>query len=150
MEFSMMQQVEPAPSPSVSSPNSDRNGIFRSDDSALEIRHDWTAEEAAAIYHAPFMDLLLRAQTTHRTVFDPNKVQFSKLLNIKAGGCPEDCGYCSQSANHDVALQASKLMDPTQVIEEAKAALAAGATRYSLGAWWRSPTQRDMATATED
>jgi biotin synthase len=145
----MMQQVDAATSPSLSNPKSDRNGFVRSDDSALVIRHDWTAEEAAAIYHAPFMDLLLRAQTTHRTVFDPNKVQFSKLLNIKAGGCPEDCSYCSQSANHDVALQASKLMDPTQVIEEAKAALASGATRYCMGAAWRSPKARDMAAVIE-
>jgi biotin synthase len=145
----MMQQVDAATSPSLSSPKSDPTGFIRSDDSALVIRHDWTAEEAAAIYHAPFMDLLLRAQTTHRTVFDPNKVQFSKLLNIKAGGCPEDCGYCSQSAHHDVALQASKLMDPTQVIEEAKAALAAGATRYCMGAAWRSPKARDMGAVIE-
>src|SRR5260370_2999044 len=145
MEFSMMEEVDTGTSPWVSSPKSDRNGFVRSDDSALVIRHDWTAEEAAAIYHASCMDLLLRDQTTHRTVFDPNKVQFSKLLNIKAGGCPEDCGYCSQSANHDVALQASKLMDPTQVIEEAKAALAAGATRYCMGAAWTSPKARDMA-----
>jgi biotin synthase len=110
----------------------------------LVIRHDWSSEEAAAIYHAPFMDLVFRAQTIHRMVFDPNKVQFSRLLNIKTGGCPEDCGYCSQSAHHDAGLQASKLMDPVRVIEEARAAAAAGATRYCMGAAWRSPKARDM------
>jgi biotin synthase len=127
----------------------DAAGFIPSEDSAPVIRHDWSANEAAAIYHAPFMDLLLRAQTTHRKVFDPNKVQFSKLLNIKAGGCPEDCGYCSQSAHHDVGLQASKLMEPAQVIEEAKAAKLAGATRYCMGAAWRSPKARDMAPVIE-
>lgn len=110
----------------------------------MVIRHDWSSEEAAAIYHAPFMDLVFRAQTIHRMVFDPNKVQFSRLLNIKTGGCPEDCGYCSQSAHHDAGLQASKLMDPVRVIEEARAAAAAGATRYCMGAAWRSPKARDM------
>src|SRR4030081_2110100 len=98
---------------------------FSQDAELLVIRHDWSSDETAAIYNSPFMDLVFRAQTIHRTVFDPNKVQFSRLLNIKTGGCPEDCGYCSQSAHHDVVLQASKLMDPKQVIEEAKAALAA-------------------------
>ena len=117
--------------------------------SALEIRHDWSTDEADEIYRSPFMDLLFRAQTTHRAAFDPNKVQLCKLLNIKTGGCPEDCGYCSQSAHHDVPLQASKLMDPTLVIEEAKAALAAGATRYCMGAAWRSPKARDVGPLVE-
>ncbi len=76
-------------------------------------------------------------------------MQFCKLLNVKAGGCPEDCGYCSQSTHHDTGLQASRLMDPAQVIEEAKAAKAAGATRYCMGAAWRSPKARDMAPVIE-
>src|SRR6476659_10838073 len=88
----------------------------------------WTSEAAWSLYQMPFNDLLFEAQTIHRRHFDPNRAQLSKLLNIKTGGCPEDCGYCSQSAHHDVALQASKLMDPKRVIEEAKAALATGAT----------------------
>jgi biotin synthase len=117
---------------------------FSQEGGLLAIRHDWSSDETAAIYDSPFMDLIFRAQRIHRTVFDPNKVQFSRLLNIKTGGCPEDCGYCSQSAHHDVVLQASKLMDPERVIEEAKAALAAGATRYCMGAAWRSPKARDM------
>jgi len=116
---------------------------------SVDIRHDWSGDEVAAIYNSPFMDLMFRAQTIHRTVFDPNKVQFSRLLSIKTGGCPEDCGYCSQSAHHDAGLHASKLMDPARVIEEAKAAAAAGATRYCMGAAWRSLKARDMAPVIE-
>ncbi len=121
----------------------------RAQRSGLVVRHDWTHAEADEIYHAPFMDLVYRAQTIHRMVFDPNKVQFSRLLNIKTGGCPEDCGYCSQSAHHESGLQASKLMDPARVIAEAKAAAAAGATRYCMGAAWRSPKARDMGPLIE-
>lgn len=113
------------------------------------IRHDWTREEAAAIYHAPFADLMFRAQTIHRQTFDPNQVQCNQLLNVKTGGCAEDCGYCSQSAHHDTALPASKLMEPAKVIEAAKAARDAGATRYCMGAAWRSPKERDMAPVIE-
>lgn len=108
------------------------------------IRHDWTSEEALALYDLPFMDLLFRAQSVHRTSFDPNKVQMSRLLSIKTGGCAEDCGYCSQSAHHKTGLKASKLMEVERVIAEAKKAKAAGATRYCMGAAWRSPKQRDM------
>ena len=137
---------------SSSASNKDRE-VQQSNVSRLKdvptIRHDWSSDETAAIYDSPFMDLVFRAQTVHRAVFDPNKVQFSRLLNIKTGGCPEDCGYCSQSAHHDVALQASKLMEPARVIEEAKVAAAAGATRYCMGAAWRSPKARDMAPVIE-
>src|SRR5882757_5500261 len=109
----------------------------------------WTREAAWSLYRMPFNDLLFRAQAVHRQHFDPNRVQLSRLLNIKTGGCPEDCGYCSQSTHHDTGLQASKLMDPAQVIEEARAAKAAGATRYCMGAAWRSPKARDMAPVIE-
>jgi biotin synthase len=108
------------------------------------LRHDWTSEEALALYELPFMDLLFRAQSVHRTSFDPNKIQMSRLLSIKTGGCAEDCGYCSQSAHHTTGLKASKLMEVERVISEAKKAKAAGATRYCMGAAWRSPKQRDM------
>jgi biotin synthase len=150
-EFSIVPQTTAVTSPSFPAHRlePDHAGFAPAENGVPVVRHDWSAEEAAAIYQAPFMDLLLRAQTTHRLVFDPNKVQFSKLLNVKAGGCPEDCGYCSQSAHHDAGLQASKLMDPAQVIEEAKAAKAAGATRYCMGAAWRSPKARDMAPVIE-
>jgi len=99
-----------------------------------------------ALYDLPFMDLLFRAQMVHRASFDPNKVQMSRLLSIKTGGCAEDCGYCSQSAHHKTGLKASKLMEVERVINEARQAKAAGATRYCMGAAWRSPKARDMDT----
>ncbi len=108
------------------------------------VRHDWTRAEALALYDLPLMDLLFRAQSVHRQNFDPNKVQMSRLLSIKTGGCAEDCGYCSQSAHHEAKLKASKLMEVQRVIEEARKAKAAGATRYCMGAAWRSPKARDM------
>ena len=107
-------------------------------------RRLWTQAEARAVYEAPFNDLLFQAQMAHRANFDPNRVQLSRLLNIKTGGCPEDCGYCSQSAHHDSGLKASKLMEVARVIEEAEKARDAGATRYCMGAAWRGPKARDM------
>ncbi|TGV11478.1 biotin synthase BioB [Mesorhizobium sp. M8A.F.Ca.ET.173.01.1.1] len=104
----------------------------------------WTLEEARALHDAPFNDLLFQAQTVHRQKFDPNKVQLSRLLSIKTGGCPEDCGYCSQSAHHETGLKASKLMEVRRVIAEATKARDAGATRYCMGAAWRNPKARDM------
>ena len=107
-------------------------------------RKIWTEAEAAALYAMPFNDLLFRAQTVHRENFDPNRVQLSRLLSIKTGGCPEDCGYCSQSAHAPTGLKASKLMEVERVVDEARKAKAGGATRYCLGAAWRSPKQRDL------
>ncbi|RWK18584.1 MAG: biotin synthase BioB [Mesorhizobium sp.] len=104
----------------------------------------WSREAAQATYDLPFNDLLFRAQTIHRENFDPNRVQLSRLLSIKTGGCPEDCGYCSQSAHHQSGLKASKLMEVQRVIAEARKARDAGATRYCMGAAWRSPKERDM------
>jgi biotin synthase len=108
------------------------------------LRHDWTRAEAKALYEAPFNDLLYRAQTVHRRFFDPNAIQMSRLLSIKTGGCAEDCGYCSQSAHHASGVAATKLMALDRVLKEARRARAAGATRYCMGAAWRSPKQRDM------
>ncbi|MFD1984607.1 biotin synthase BioB [Mesorhizobium newzealandense] len=104
----------------------------------------WTLEKARALHDAPFNNLLFLAQTVHRQNFDPNKVQLSRLLSIKTGGCPEDCGYCSQSAHHETGLKASKLMEIRRVIAEATKARDAGATRYCMGAAWRNPKARDM------
>ncbi|GLR45702.1 biotin synthase [Mesorhizobium amorphae] len=104
----------------------------------------WTREKARALHDAPFNNLLFLAQTVHRQNFDPNKVQLSRLLSIKTGGCPEDCGYCSQSAHHETGLKASKLMEVRRVIAEATKARDAGATRYCMGAAWRNPKARDM------
>jgi biotin synthase len=108
------------------------------------LRKDWTVAEASALYALPFNDLLFKAQTIHRTHFDPNRVQLSRLLSIKTGGCPEDCAYCSQSVHHESGLTASKLMEVERVIAEARKARDAGATRYCMGAAWRNPKPRDM------
>ena len=112
---------------------------------ATKLRHDWTRAEAEALYAQPFFDLLFQAQQVHRTHFDANRIQLSRLLSIKTGGCPEDCSYCSQSAKNGSELTASKLMEVERVIAEAKKARDAGATRYCMGAAWRSPKDRDMA-----
>lgn len=109
-----------------------------------ERRERWAHAEAWVLYGLPFSDLLFRAQTVHRQHFDPNKVQLSRLLSIKTGGCPEDCGYCSQSSHHATGLKASKLMEVERVIAEARKARDAGATRYCMGAAWRNPKPRDM------
>ena len=108
------------------------------------IRHDWSRSEALALYQSPFNDLLFRAHMVHRENFDPNKVQKSRLLSIKTGGCAEDCGYCSQSAHHGTGLKATKLMEVERVLAEASRAKEGGATRYCMGAAWRSPKGRDM------
>ncbi len=118
-----------------------RSSGAEADDS---LRHDWTRAEAAALYDAPFNDLLFLAHSVHRRHFEPNTIQKSQLLSIKTGGCPEDCGYCSQSAHHATGLAASKLMEVEQVLSEARKARAAGSTRYCMGAAWRSPKGRDM------
>ncbi len=107
-------------------------------------RHDWTRAEAEELYNQPFNELLFQAQTVHRRHFDPNKVQLSRLLSIKTGGCAEDCAYCSQSAHYSTGLSASKLMEVERVIAEAQKARASGATRYCMGAAWRSPKERDL------
>jgi biotin synthase len=109
-----------------------------------DIHRNWTSAEALALYETPFNDLLFQAQTVHRKHFDPNKVQLSRLLSIKTGGCPEDCGYCSQSAHHDSGLKPSRLMEVERVIAEARKARDAGAARYCMGAAWRGPKDRDM------
>lgn len=110
------------------------------------VRHDWTRAEAEALYTLPFNDLLFRAQSVHRENFDANAVQMSKLISIKTGGCAEDCGYCNQSAHHATGLKASKLMAVEEVLAGAEQARQAGATRYCMGAAWRSPKERDMET----
>ncbi|WP_429814173.1 biotin synthase BioB [Ensifer sp. B1-9] len=104
----------------------------------------WELAKAQEIYHSPFNDLLFRAHSVHRVHFDPNAIQMSRLLSIKTGGCAEDCGYCSQSAHYPTGLKASKLMEVERVLAEARKAKAGGATRYCMGAAWRSPKDRDM------
>lgn len=101
-------------------------------------------EEIQVCYEQPFMDLLYRAQTVHREHFSPNEIQLSTLLSIKTGTCPEDCGYCSQSGHHPTDLEREKLLDIESVIANAKAAKEKGATRFCMGAAWRSPPKKDM------
>lgn len=112
------------------------------------IRHDWTHAEVRALFELPFADLMYRAQTVHRQYFDPNSVQVSTLLSIKTGKCPEDCAYCPQSNRYDTGLEAEDLMEIEAVIREAEAARATGATRFCMGAAWRSPKGRDMIKVT--
>ncbi len=113
------------------------------------IRHNWQADEALALFALPFNDLLFRAHETHRTYFDPNRVQISTLLSIKTGGCPEDCAYCPQSARFSTGVKAEKLMDKAVVLAEAAKAKAAGASRFCMGAAWRSPKERDVEKVCE-
>jgi biotin synthase len=108
------------------------------------IRHDWRRDEILALLSLPFNDLLFQAQSVHRRHFNPNEVQVSTLCSIKTGACPEDCAYCPQSARYDTGLEREKLLAIEKVIEEAKAAKATGATRFCMGAAWRSPKAKDM------
>lgn len=108
------------------------------------VRHNWTRDEVLALFDLPFNDLLFQAQVVHRQHFNPNEVQLSTLLSIKTGACPEDCKYCPQSARYDTGLEKEKLMAVEQVIEEAKSAKASGATRFCMGAAWRSPKDKDL------
>ncbi|MEH6549111.1 MAG: biotin synthase BioB [Pseudomonadales bacterium] len=111
---------------------------------ATPIRHDWTVAEVQALFEQPFNDLMFQAQTVHRQYFDPNAVQVSQLLSIKTGACPEDCKYCPQSNRYDTGLEKEKLMSVDRVIEEARAAKRGGASRFCMGAAWRSPKKKDM------
>jgi biotin synthase len=107
-------------------------------------RHDWTRDEVRALFDLPFPELMFRAQSAHRQNFDPTEVQISTLLSIKTGGCPEDCAYCPQSARYDTGVAAEKLMALDAVLAEARAAKNGGASRFCMGAAWRSPKDRDL------
>ncbi|WP_439134535.1 biotin synthase BioB [Pseudomaricurvus sp.] len=113
------------------------------------IRNDWTRDEIAALFDLPFNDLMFQAQVVHRQHFDPNEVQISTLCSIKTGACPEDCKYCPQSARYDTGLEKERLMKVEAVLEEARAAKASGATRFCMGAAWRSPKKKDMPYVTQ-
>ncbi len=104
----------------------------------------WTQAGARTLFDLPFADLIFRAQSVHRAHFDANEVQMSTLLSIKTGGCPEDCGYCSQSAKFDTGLKATKLMALDEVKQAAAQAKAGGASRFCMGAAWREPKDRDI------
>ncbi len=114
--------------------------------SAPALRHDWTTAEVRALMALPFPELMFRAQSAHRTHFDSCAVQISTLLSIKTGGCPEDCAYCPQSAALDAPIKATRLMAVDAVLAEARAARDAGASRFCMGAAWRSPKDHDLDT----
>lgn len=107
-------------------------------------RNTWTREEVRALFALPFPELIFRAAQVHRENFDPSEVQISTLLSVKTGGCPEDCAYCPQSAKFQTGVKAEKLMDLEAVLAEARAAKAGGASRFCMGAAWRSPKDRDL------
>lgn len=113
------------------------------------LRHDWSLEEIEALLDLPFSDLLFQAQGVHRAHFDPNQVQVSRLLSIKTGACPEDCGYCAQSSQHDTGLVQEKLLSLAEVVTAARAARDQGATRFCMGAAWRNPTDRNLERVLE-
>lgn len=113
------------------------------------IRHDWQLGEVQALYALPFNDLIFKAQTLHRENFDPNEVQVSSLLSIKTGSCSEDCGYCPQSARYDSDLTPEALMPLEDVIKSAQTAKEQGASRFCMGAAWRSPKDKDIERVVE-
>ena len=110
----------------------------------LKTRHNWTKEEPLVLLQQPFNDLVYTAQQIHRQNFDPNKVQLSTLMNIKTGGCPEDCAYCPQSAHYKAGVEAEKLATTEEVVAQAKEAKNKGATRFCMGAAWREPKDKDI------
>jgi len=107
-------------------------------------RHDWTVDEVEALFALPFADLIHRAQTVHREHHAANTVQMSTLLSVKTGACPEDCAYCPQSVRYDTGLDREALMAVDDVVTRARTAREAGATRFCMGAAWRSPKKRDI------
>ena len=113
------------------------------------LRHDWQREEVEELFNLSFPDLIHRAQTVHRECFHPNRIQMSTLLNIKTGGCSEDCKYCSQSAKHETELKAERLMTIEDVVSKAREAKESGATRFCMGAAWRSPAGRSFERVIE-
>lgn len=136
------------PNPADQSPLTQAGGGAEGEQRAIELRHNWQRAEIAALFALPFSDLMFRAQTVHRQHFDPNDVQVSTLLSIKTGACPEDCAYCPQSTRFDTGLSVEALMEVNQVLEQAQAARRSGATRFCMGAAWRSPKDRDLPVLT--
>jgi len=123
--------------------------ISRPAEQPINIRHDWQIDEVRGLFDLPFNDLLYQAQTIHRRGFDANVIQLSALLNIKEGGCPEDCAYCPQSVRHDTGMNASEVMDINEVVSAAQEAKSKGASRFCMGAAWRSPKDRDIKQVIE-
>jgi biotin synthase len=110
----------------------------------VEVRNDWTLAEVRELFDLPFMDLVFRAHEIHRAFHRPNTVQVSTLLSIKTGACPEDCAYCPQSVRFDTGLEPTELLEVEAVASKARAAKEAGATRFCMGAAYRSPKDKDL------
>jgi biotin synthase len=110
----------------------------------MNVRNDWSLAEVEELFALPFMDLMFRAQQVHRLHHAPNTVQISTLLSIKTGACPEDCAYCPQSVRYDTGLETEELMELESVAARARAARQAGATRFCMGAAYRSPKPKDL------
>jgi biotin synthase len=121
-----------------------RNGMSAQHHTIGSIRTDWTLDEVRALYALPFADLMFAAQQVHRAHHDPNQVQVSTLLSIKTGGCPEDCAYCPQSIRYQTGVERDELMSVADVVARAQAAKDAGATRFCMGAAYRSPKNREL------
>jgi biotin synthase len=121
-----------------------QNSIDDETETFKQPRHNWSRPDAEALYDLPFADLMFRAQGIHRRNFDPNHLETASLLSIKTGGCPEDCGYCSQSAHYKTDVKATRLMDKAAVVETAQRARDAGASRFCMAAAWRNPKDRDL------
>jgi biotin synthase len=115
---------------------------------AGEPRTNWTLDEVRALYNAPFADLMHSAQLVHRKHFNPNQVQISTLLSVKTGGCPEDCSYCPQSIRHEAGIENEPLLELDEVLKNARAAKEQGATRFCMGAAWRSPKPKQLEKIT--
>lgn len=109
----------------------------------------WSVDAIEALFNLPFPELMHQAQTVHRENFDPTRVEFATLLSVKTGGCSEDCGYCPQAARYNTGVEASKLMEPAEVLVAAQRAKDAGATRFCMGAAWRAPKDRDVEKVAE-
>ncbi len=123
---------------------------LRTEGAALPgLRHDWRLAEVEALFELPFMDLMFRAQQVHRAHHAANRIQMSTLLSIKTGGCPEDCGYCPQSIHYDTGVAREDTMPVAAVVDAARRAKEAGATRFCMGAAFRSPKKKDIERVSE-
>jgi len=137
-----MRYLKPSRTPSIVQAMSTVNAPIPA---ATQPRRDWTRVELRALFDLPLAELIFRAQSVHRQSFDPATLQISTLLSIKTGGCPEDCAYCPQSAQYDTGVRAEKLLPLATVLAQARAARDAGASRFCMGAAWRSPQERELA-----
>jgi len=122
---------------------------YQSTHTSFSLRHDWKIAEIRELYQLPFMDLIYKAQSVHRETQVANQVQISTLMSIKTGACPEDCKYCSQSGHHNTELEKEKFLEVQAVLDDAKRAKLAGASRFCMGAAWRSPTEKDWPQVLE-